>query len=82
MEFTLSLALLDFLPVLFTGMGLLHLGRFASWVPPVQGTIAFAGGILVLAGGFFSAVWKYDGDGHICQEGYSFLLPFKSINAA
>lgn len=58
MEFTLSLALLDFLPVLFTGLGLFYLGRLVSQVLPVQGRIAFLGGLLIVAGGFFRALWK------------------------
>lgn len=58
MVITLPLALLDFLPVLFTGIGLAYIGRLVSSVLPAQGRIAFLGGILVLAGGLFRAIWK------------------------
>lgn len=57
-EYTLSLAFVDFLPVLFTGVGFLYVVYLASSVLPVQGRIAFLGGTLVVAGGFFKAVWK------------------------
>ena len=58
MEYTLSLALVDFLPVLFTVTGFLYIIRLVSSVLPEQGRIAFLGGMLVIAGGFFKAVWK------------------------
>jgi hypothetical protein len=58
MEFTLSLALLDFLPVLFTGVGLFYIGRLVSLILPTQGRISLIGGTLVVAGGFFRAIWK------------------------
>jgi hypothetical protein len=54
----LSLALVDFLPVLFTIIGFVYLIRLVSFVLPGQGRIAFLGGGLVVAGGFFKAIWK------------------------
>ena len=57
-EFTLSLALVDFLPVLCTAIGLIYIIRLISSVLPAQGRIAFIGGLLVIAGGVFRAIWK------------------------
>jgi hypothetical protein len=51
-EYTLSLALVDFLPVLFTAVGFAYVIRLVSSVLPAQGRIAFLGGLLVVAGGF------------------------------
>jgi hypothetical protein len=58
MEFTLSLALLDFVPVFLTAFGFIHLIRLAFSVLPKQGRIAFLGGTLIVLGGFFKALWK------------------------
>jgi len=58
MEFTLSLALLDFVPVLLTAIGLIYIIRLVFSILPAQGRIAFLGGLLVVAGGFFRATWK------------------------
>src|SRR5512138_3854816 len=57
-EFTLPLAVLDFVPVLFTGIGFTYIIRLVSFVLPSQGRIAFLGGIMVVAGGFLRALWK------------------------
>jgi hypothetical protein len=58
MEYPLSLALFDFVPVLFTAIGFLYLTRLVSSILPVQGRIAFFGGALIVTGGFFKALWK------------------------
>lgn len=58
MEFTLSLALLDFVPVFLTAFGFIYLIRLAFSILPTQGRIALLGGMLVIAGGFFRATWK------------------------
>lgn len=58
MEYPLSLALFDFVPVLLTAIGFLYLVRLTSSVLPAQGRIAFLGGMLIVAGGFFKAGWK------------------------
>ncbi len=58
MEYTLSLALVDFLPVLFTAIGYFFLYRMVSHINEQQGKIASIGAILIIAGGFFKAVWK------------------------
>ena len=58
MEYTLSLALVDFLPVTFTAIGYFFLCRMVSHINEQQGKIASIGAILIVAGGFFKAVWK------------------------
>ena len=58
MEYTLSLALVDFLPVLFAAFGYFYIFRLVSFVLPVQGRIALLGGILVVSGGLSRAIWK------------------------
>jgi hypothetical protein len=57
-DFNLSLALVDFLPVLCTAVGFTYIFRLVSSVLPAQGRIAFLGGLLVITGGFFRALWK------------------------
>ena len=58
MEYTFSLALVDFLPVAFTAVGLIYIARMVSHVSAAHGQAAFVGAILTVAGGFFKAVWK------------------------
>ena len=58
MEYTLSLALVDFLPVLFAAIGLLYIVRLVTIILPVQGRIALEGVILVVTGGLSRAIWK------------------------
>ncbi len=56
--YTLSLALVDFLPVLFTAIGLHFITRMVAHINPGQGQVAALGVILTVAGGFSKAVWK------------------------
>ena len=58
MEYTTSLALVDYLPVFFTALGLIAITRMVSHVDPSQGRIALIGTFLTVAGGFFKATWK------------------------
>lgn len=58
MEFTLPLALLDFVPVFLSAIGFIYLIRLAFSILPDQGRIAFLGGTLIVVGGFFKALWK------------------------
>lgn len=58
MQYTLSLALVDFLPVTFTAIGYFFLCRMVTHINQQQGKIASLGAILIVAGGFFKAVWK------------------------
>jgi hypothetical protein len=58
MKYTLSLAIVDFLPVLFTAFGLMYVARMIFHVNKPHGQAAFMGVFLTIAGGFFKAVWK------------------------
>ena len=58
MEYTLSLALVDFLPVGFTAIGLYFIYRMVAHINAMQGNVAALGAILTVAGGFFKALWK------------------------
>ncbi|HAV75913.1 MAG TPA: hypothetical protein DCX53_01020 [Anaerolineae bacterium] len=58
MEYTLSLALLDYLPVLFTASGLIAITRMIAHIDSSQGMVAHIGTILTISGGFFKATWK------------------------
>ena len=58
MEYTVSLALVDFLPVAFTAIGLFFIARMVSHLNPAQGRVAALGTVLTVAGGFFKALWK------------------------
>jgi len=58
MEYTLSLALVDFLPVAFTAIGLYFIFRMVKHINATQGNVALLGVFLTIAGGFFKAVWK------------------------
>jgi len=58
MKYTLSLAVVDFLPVLFTAFGLMYVARMIFHVNKSHGQAAFMGVCLTIAGGFFKAVWK------------------------
>lgn len=58
MEYTLSLALVDFLPVLFTAIGLIYIVRMVTHINALQGKVALVGMVLTIAGGFFKAIWK------------------------
>lgn len=58
MEYTLSLALVDFLPVFFTAVGFTYIVRLVTYILPLHGKIARLGAALTVAGGLFKAVWK------------------------
>jgi len=58
MEYTLSLALVDFLPVAFTAIGFYFLYKMVAHISAEHGKVAAFGSVLVVAGGFFKAVWK------------------------
>lgn len=58
MEYTLSLALVDFLPVIFTAIGLIYIARMVSHISNAHGQAAYVGATLTVAGGFFKALWK------------------------
>jgi hypothetical protein len=56
--YTLSLALVDFLPVLFAAIGLYFVIRMVAHINPHQGRVAAVGVLLTVAGGLSKASWK------------------------
>jgi hypothetical protein len=58
MEYTLSLALVDFLPVIFTAIGLGYLMQMIRHIQPELGRVALVGSVLTVAGGASKATWK------------------------
>ncbi len=56
--YTLSLALVDFLPVLFAAIGLSFVACMAAHVNLRQGQVAALGVFLTVAGGLSKATWK------------------------
>lgn len=57
-DFTLGLALYDFLPVMLTGVAVLYLARLIIMQDVPNGGLAFAGAGLVFGAGMSKAVWK------------------------
>ena len=58
MEYTISLALVDYLPVIFTAIGFYFLYRMVSHVDTTQGKIFLIGAVLTVMGGLIKATWK------------------------
>ncbi len=58
MEYTLSLALVDYLPVAFTALGLFYIVRMVAHVDISRGRVAALGAVLTVAGGLAKATWK------------------------
>ncbi|MEN9562618.1 MAG: hypothetical protein RIR73_862 [Chloroflexota bacterium] len=56
--YTLGLALEDFIPVLFSSIGLYFVSRMVKNVDARLGQMATIGFILVSVGGFLKAIWK------------------------
>jgi hypothetical protein len=57
-EYTLALALEDFIPVIFSSIGLYFVSRMVANVNARLGQMATIGFILVSIGGFLKATWK------------------------
>lgn len=57
-EYSVPLALYDFLPVIFTALGLHWVQRMVAFVSVDMGRIAAVGAALVVSGGAAKAVWK------------------------
>jgi hypothetical protein len=57
-EYTLSLALVDFLPIIFSAFGLYYVARMVTHLGRIQGQMAMLGVVLIILGGIFKAVWK------------------------
>ena len=58
MEYTISLALVDFLPVIFTAIGFYFLYKMVTHVDGTQGKVFLFGAALTVIGGFIKATWK------------------------
>jgi len=58
MEYTISLALVDFLPVIFTTVGFYFLYKMVTHVDATQGKVFLVGAVLTVIGGFLKATWK------------------------
>ena len=58
MEYTISLALVDFLPVIFTAVGFYFLCKMVTHVDGKQGKVFLVGAVLTVVGGFIKATWK------------------------
>ena len=57
-DINLSLAIEDYLPVIFFATGLFFVAKFISKRHKKAGILAFCGGIFVTLGGLFKASWK------------------------
>ncbi len=57
-EYTLALALEDYLPVIFSSIGLYFISRMVARVDARLGQMAAIGWILITIGGFLKATWK------------------------
>jgi hypothetical protein len=57
-DFPLSLALFNFVPVVLAGAGVWLLARLVGDQDPQRGTLALAGAGLILIGGLAKATWK------------------------
>lgn len=58
MDYTLALALVDFLPVVFTALGMFLVARMVAHTGQAQGQMAMLGASLIVAGGLLKATWK------------------------
>ncbi|MEL6405398.1 MAG: hypothetical protein AAFR81_13600 [Chloroflexota bacterium] len=58
MDYSVSLALYDFAPVLFIGIAMFYVWRMVQNFAPEQAQLAAVGGILVVTAGLTKAGWK------------------------
>jgi hypothetical protein len=58
MEYTISLALVDFLPVLFSAIGVFIIAHMIAGIEPISGRMAYLAAVLITIGGLTKAVWK------------------------
>lgn len=58
MTYTLELALVDFLPIIFSAIGLYFVYRMVAHTGKAQGQMAKLAAPLIVAGGLFKAIWK------------------------
>jgi hypothetical protein len=57
-EYTVALALEDYIPVIFSSLGLYFISRMVAQVDDRLGQMAAIGWILITIGGFLKATWK------------------------
>jgi hypothetical protein len=57
-EYTVALALEDYLPVIFSSIGLYFISRMVAQVDARLGQMAAIGWLLITIGGFLKATWK------------------------
>ena len=57
-DYTLALALEDFVTIIFFGIGLYFLGRMSINIESKPGRLVFAGGVIITIGGISQAMWK------------------------
>ena len=58
MDYTLNLALVDFLPVIFSGVGVFLIARMIQRFDATSGKVAYLAVMLIVMGGLSKAVWK------------------------
>ncbi|MCP4139138.1 MAG: hypothetical protein GY755_02415 [Chloroflexi bacterium] len=58
MEYTVSLAVVDFLPVIFSAIGFYFVVHMVTHIDEKQGKIAAIGAVLTVVGGLIKAIWK------------------------
>ncbi|WP_420630132.1 hypothetical protein [Candidatus Leptofilum sp.] len=58
MEYTLSLALVDFIPVIFSAVGVFLIARMIARLDAMSGQVAYLAAGLITLGGLSKAVWK------------------------
>ncbi len=58
MEYTVAMGLEDFLPVIFSGIGLYFIAHMIGRFDKTSGRMAFLGAFLIVLGGTFKAGWK------------------------
>ncbi len=58
MEYTNSLALVDFLPVIFSALGVVIIAQMIARLDQTSGYVAYSAAVLIILGGLSKAVWK------------------------
>jgi len=58
MEYTIALALVDFLPVIFSAIGVFLIAQMIARLDYTSGLVAYLSVILITLGGLSKAVWK------------------------
>ena len=58
MEYTISLALVDFIPVIFSAIGVFTIATMIASLDRTSGRMAYIAAVLITLGGLSKAVWK------------------------